>query len=81
MSDTLDSDDRNPRVTLGKKDCFMCWSCGHLNFHSFLWCLRCDHGRFDGGELRMRLSIHELLLAAATNVPGAREIFEVIESS
>ena len=83
MSAILDPDDRNPRVT-GRAgsavDCFMCWNCGHLNFHDRLWCACCHHGQRDNGDWRMRLCIHELILAAATDVPGARGIIREIEA-
>ena len=83
MSAIMDPDDHNPRVVGpegSKLDCFMCWNCGHLNYHRDPWCSKCSHGRFDKGEWRMRLCIHELILAAATDVPGAREIIDEIDS-
>ncbi len=80
MSATLD-DDQNPRAFLGAKDVMMCWNCGFLQFHESLWCISCYHGQGDGGDLRMRLGVHELILAAYTDVPGAREIIDEIEAS
>ena len=80
MSAILEPDDRNPRVQQGAKDLFMCWNCGRLNWHEQLWCHSCFHGSSDAGDWRMRLSVHELILAAATNVPGARRVIDEIEA-
>lgn len=84
MSATLEPDDRNPRA-VGPEgsslDCFMCWDCGHVNYHRKTWCMICGHGRFDKGEWRMRLCVHELILAVYTQVPGAVEAFDELEQS
>lgn len=68
--------DENPRVCVGRCDAFMCWNCGALNFHDKLWCIGCFHD----GDFRMRLRRSDLVLAAATDVPGAANVIEVFES-
>lgn len=70
----------NPRVRLGARDAFMCWNCGHLNFHERLHCISCFSDGGVGGDWRMRLGIHELILAAATDVFGAAEVIDEIDA-